>query len=479
MKLLTSTVQSSMPPPASSDREGNRGRRPTRKVLMIAAAFPPTGGPGVQRSAKFAKYLPQFGWMPTVWTVDRLPGLPLDPTLLADLPETVTIRRVPVPSGTRRIQRYIENLGRTTGLAARIASAAEWRLRRLEARTLFPDDLAGWGRAALGPACDFVRRQEVDVVYSTFSPAANHLLGLELKRRTGRPWIADFRDLWTDDYRYGESPRRRRAHRRLEQAILEEADAVIGVTPRQMEILASHVPGKCHKFVTITNGFDPDDFDGVKLDERRSDTFVLAHVGRFDRWRSSDAWFEGLRRFISRLGDDAGRFRFAVVGHANDKTRSRLLSSGATCSFTGYVEHRDAIRAMMSADALLLNVPDGPNAQSVIPGKQFEYLASGRPILVVGPPGGECERMVTECAAGLTVNFCAAGVADALGKLFHAWRSGEPLQGCSDEHLERHSRRALTGRLAALFDSLVSPVIADTTGSPWAMHRGALYVPRG
>lgn len=440
------------PPWAAADHGG----RPAKKVLMIAAAFPPTGGPGVQRSAKFAKYLPQFGWAPTVWTVDRLPGLPEDPTLLADLPECVGVHRVPVPGGAKRIQRHIENLGRTCGVAGRIAAAAEWRLRRIEARTALPDDLAGWARASHRPACEFVHRHAVDLIYSTFSPASNHLLGLELKRRTGLSWIADFRDLWTDDYRYRESPRRRRAHRRLEQDILEEADAVIGVTPRQVEILAGHVPGQCHKFVTITNGFDPEDFTGIDVGERNHDRFVLAHVGRLDRWRSSEAWFEGLRRFINRLGDDAARFRIAVVGHANEKTRSRLFSTGATCSFSGYVEHGEAVRAMVAADALLLNVPDGPNSESVIPGKLFEYLASRRPILVVGPPGGECERIVTDCAAGLTVNFSADAVADALFKLFDVWRSGQPMQGCPNAHLGPYSRRVLTGRLAALFDALAS-----------------------
>jgi glycosyltransferase involved in cell wall biosynthesis len=432
---------------------------------MVAAAFPPTGGPGVQRPAKFAKYLPRLGWRPIVWTLDRIDDLPSDPTLLDDLPIGVTVHRWGDDSGIRTMRRALRRHCEGRGVASRFARAIDWRLCTWSARTLLPDDCVCWAKTSVGPLLRLIERDGVDAIYSTYSPASNHLLGLTLKRETNLPWLADFRDLWTDDYQYHEpSKRRRRAHRRLEQEIVEAADVVVGVTDRQTEILARRVPHARHKFVTITNGFDEDDFlDGAdhhaRIDPVRRDRgsgFVLTYVGRFDRWRTSEALLAGLERFVSTVGTRRDRFTFRVVGHANADVRRRLDTTGVRCVFTGYVSHREAIEEMRSADALLLNIPDGLNADSVITGKVFEYLAAQRPILVVGPQGSAGEALVRENEAGLTVSFDAGAVAQALEHLFSAWKAGMPLVGCTRARAEPFSRTKLTRKLATILDSLVN-----------------------
>lgn len=431
----------------------NRARGP-RPVLMVSAVFPPAGGPGVQRSAKFAKYLPEFNWRPTVWALDHPAGLPRDPTLLEDLPAEVTVRRWGGEGIVQVMRRQLSGGGLTDGLVERAVHGIDRRVSSLFGRRSLPDELSGWARTSVKPLSRLIEDEGIEVIYSTFSPASNHLLGFALKRRTGLPWVADFRDLWTDDYRYRERARKRRlAHRRLEQEILETADVVIGVTERQTEILASHAPSESHKFVTITNGFDADDFGGANGGAPRDpDRFVLAHVGRFDRWRSSSAWFCGLRRFAETLGRDRRRFVFRVVGHVGANLRGRLLAIGVESLFTGYKTHREAVGEMRSADALLLHVPEGPNAESVVPGKLFEYLAARRPILVVGPRGGEAERIVTRCAAGVAAGSDEAAIAEALQRVYHAWESGHPMAGCSADLLTPFSRRELARKLAGVFD---------------------------
>ena len=262
------------------------------RVLMIAAAFPPTGGPGVQRTAKFAKYLPKFGWRPIVWTVDRVDEFPRDVTLADDLPEEVVVHRSGRGGAVRAMQRALRG---STGpsVRSRLARALGWRLDRWTQRRSFPDAYARWARSSVRPLCRLVARQQVGAIYSTFSPPSDHLLGLALKRRTHLPWIADFRDLWTDDYRYDEpSPARARADRCLEQEILRAADVVIGVTKTQTEVLASRLPSSRAKFVTITNGFDPSDFSGLpettNEEARNVGRFVLAYIGRLDHRRAVD-----------------------------------------------------------------------------------------------------------------------------------------------------------------------------------------------
>lgn len=434
--------------------ETTTSARNQRRVLMVACAFPPIGGSGVQRSAKFAKYLPEFGWLPTVWAADRLNSMPPDPALLDDLPPEVTIHRRRRRGPLHRLQGAAHVLANQGGLASTLGRAIDWRIENWAKRHAVPDGSVRWARSSIRPLVRLIREQGVHAIYSTLSPASDHLLGLELKRRTNLPWVADFRDLWTDDYRYQEeSESRRAAHRRLEQQVLEKADAVIGVSNRQTAILASHVPASKHKFLTITNGFDPDDFLNVDAkSEVPGERFVLSHIGRFDRWRIGEEWWNGLARFVERLGRDRRRFVLRMVGPVADWIHKRVLETGAEAELIGVVSHHHAVQEMRSADALWLAVPVGRNADTVIPAKLFEYLAARRPILVVGPRGGECEQVVMRCEAGLAVGADSTAISHALGTMFDRWKTGNPMNGCRESYLEPFSRVQLTRNLASVLD---------------------------
>jgi glycosyltransferase involved in cell wall biosynthesis len=252
----------------------------------------------------------------------------------------------------------------------------------------------------------------------------------------------------------------------------------VGVTDRQTEILSRAAPQTPRKFFTITNGFDADDFRGEAPDRPdagppdASRGFVLAHVGRFDRWRASDAWMAALEKFASTMNGGKGRFTFRVVGHVASDCRRRLEATNARCECVAYVPHRQAVGEMKSADALLLNVPQGHNSDSVVPAKLFEYLAAQRPILVVGPSGGACEVVVGATASGLTASFEVDEIVGALDRLYRAWEAGTPLAGCTAARAEPFNRLRLAGTLAALLDSLVMAGECDAgfVGSPQEVY---------
>ncbi len=457
----------------------NRKSRPKcscdRRVLMICHAFPPTGGSGVQRSAKFAKYLPDFGWQPTVWTAGAVDGLPRDPSLSMDLPREVVVHAHRAGGGVHAMRRTLRGFidsnegARLRAAASHVARAIDWRLQAWLAGAPFPDDCAGWARRSLKPLLQLIEAEQIQLIYSTFSPASNHWLALQLKRRTGLPWVADFRDLWTDDYRYHEpSEKRRIGHRQLEEDFLNEADVVIGVTPRQTALLAERITEAPAKFITITNGYDPADFEGIPTEssdicsggingEQAGRTFVVAYVGRLDAQRTSKALWEGLAQFGTSIGSAGRNVLIRFLGHVNAQARDRIASIGLPFRFEEYAPHGDAIRAMCDADALLLIAPTGPNCETVIAAKIFEYLAARRPIILVGPPDGECERIVRECKAGVSASLQPGEVAAAFRHMFDAWQSGQPLVGCSPSQLRSFSRIELTRKLATVFDELVEP----------------------
>ncbi len=429
-----------------------------RRVLMIAAAYPPAGGSGVQRTLKFSKYLSRFGWQPIVWTVDHIDALPVDESLCAEIPDDVEVHRRPHRFGKGPAGKLTDALQLAGPLGSRLANAAKWRIEKWNRKRAWPDEFARWVEDSVEPLKALIRERNVEAIYSTYSPSANHLLALKLKQATGLPWVADFRDLWTDDLRYRETdPKHHAANVRLEQNVLESADAVVGVSPSQTEVLAAHVPDERAKFSTITNGYDPADFEGVKRYERLPGRpFTLSFVGRFDRQRADDDLFVALQNFVDELGNNRDQFVFRIVGEFDASTRRKLEEANIPYQTTGYVSHKDAIQEMCSADALLLTTDrGGPNASTVICGKIFEYLASQRPILIVGPEGWEGQRLVERFQAGIATPWSPEEIGFALKELHRLWSTNRELVGADQTKLDSISRVELTQTLGRLIQSVV------------------------
>jgi glycosyltransferase involved in cell wall biosynthesis len=449
---------------------------------MICAAFPPTGGAGVQRSAKFAKYLPQFGWRPIVWTCGPLADLPQDDSLLCDLPEVLDVRTHSFGdaggwlTGTRRLA---ENTLGLLDLNGDFRRSVQWRVDRATrgiVSQLVPDLLALWALTSLHKLRRVIVRERVDVIYSTFSPASNHLLGWLLKRATRRPWVSDYRDLWTEDcwYPFAAGPQwRRAADRYLERRFLEDADVVIGVSEPQTRILATRVLGRERKFRTIPNGFDPDDFERAQIDRDSAPEvgtpvgvrkFVLAHVGRFSWERVRPEMIEGFRRFVRGLNDERDRFELRIVGWMSPELGSKLDAADVRYVTRGQVPHHQAISEMMRADALLLQYPDERNADTAISGKLFEYFAANRPVLMIGPRSSVTRQLVESFKAGLGADPDANSVCAALGELWRQWQAGALQSHCDPRRLHRCTRRNLTGELAALLVAVAPPTRRNATG---------------
>lgn len=433
--------------------------RPARRVLLISLVFPPTGGPGTQRTAKFAKYLGEFGWRPVVWSASTMKRLPTDPALADDLPRDLTHHTRPAWEPEHLLDADRPGARPGAALARRLILA----LSRA-GRYLVPDDQIIWALRSLAPLIRLVHRERIDAIVTSYSPPSVHLLGWSLKTITRRPWVADFRDLWTDDYSFDRAAATwPGAHRWLEQRLLQRADAVVGVTPAQTALLASHVPAEPHKFVTIRNGVDLDDFKGVDraaararlgIDHRR---FNVTYTGWFLTRHYAPGLAEGLARFVSGVRERQGEVDVRFVGNFSDEARRRFGALGVDVMAPGYQSHRVAVEHMVAADALLLPVPTtGMNALSTVPGKLYEYLAAGRPILLIGPPGGEPERILERCDAGVRVPSSADAVCRQLQAWWTDWRAGRLRGGCRREALAPYVRRNLTARLATLLDSLAA-----------------------
>lgn len=433
-----------------------------RRVLVVTYYFPPSGGPGVQRTLKTVRYLREAGFEPVVLTVEAGAYPHLDASLEADVPEGVEVVRTAAPdpfalyarlSGRSRQDAVTVGSVEAAGAAARLAL---W----IRANVFLPDARVGWVPFARRAARRLLR--EAARQYAPFAavvtsgpPHSVHLVGLGL-RRTGVPWVADFRDPWTGINFYEDLPMSRPARaldRRLERRVLRTADAVTTVSPtwaRLLEREAGLAPGSVH---VVHNGVDEADLaalDGVPV---RDDAFVLAHVGSLYGTRNPTALWAAL----ARLGAEGAVPRIAVrlVGRVDEAALADARASGVPVEVAPYVPHEAALREMAEAALLLLTVEPFPAEAGMITGKLYEYLASGRPILGVGPAGGDAAALLAETGGGaLLARDDVDGLAEAVRAHYAAWEAGAPRQGAPWEAVAPYTRRAQTLRLGEILRGL-------------------------
>jgi glycosyltransferase involved in cell wall biosynthesis len=399
---------------------------------MLAYFFPPLGGAGVQRALKFARYLPEYGWEATVLTT-RSTNYPVsDPSLQAEMPEGLRVVRAGEPDAAQWLRQRL------------LMACDLLRLHSLGRLIAWPDDRNLWGPFALVAALREIRRERPDVLLSTSAPYTSHLVAMVLRRLTGVPWVADFRDEWASNPHVQQSGLSHRLDLCAERAIGRWADA--------RTIVASYfvLEGEGAEPVEIPNGVDEADLDVP--------TPVPSDVGRFRLSYVGTVYGEQdltpVLRALDRLVDDgrvaAEEIELRIVG--NDWLEDVAARVRVPVWKTGYLSHRAAIAEMRSASALLFYVAPTSRAPS---GKLYEYLASERPILCVARADNLAFRLVADWEAGVCADpGDGAAIEAAVLELYTRWREGA-LSGsrrARDEVLRRYSRRALTGRLATVLD---------------------------
>ncbi len=401
------------------------------------------GGGGVQRSVKFVKYLPEFGWEPVVVAAaDRLYWA-RDDTLLDDIVPTTIIKRLS-PGRPHLLHRLLSII------------TSDAVSRRLLDNIIIPDDRIVWALKAALSARAVIRERAIRLIYTTSPPHSAHVAGLILKRVTGLPWVADFRDPWTGDFRY-DPPTRwvRKVHTYCERKILEEADRVVCITEstRQNYVTSFGIdPGR---LVTIYNGFDASDFSvNLRRQDASSNRIVITHSGSFYGTYFPDTFIRALAEALNNDADLRKRVTMRFVGvmekGMEEKIR-RALPDHAV--FDGYVSHPEAVAAAMESDINLIALPVTEEVSYHVPGKLFECLAAGEPILAIAPQG-ETARIIESAKAGIVLS--QNGVHELSDALSRAIPMLAGTGGVSDKRtIDRFERKHLTGQLARVFNDVI------------------------
>lgn len=409
-----------------------------KKVLLITYYFPPSGGAGVQRWLKTIKYLIEFGVEAIVLTVDpAVASYPqVDESLCADVPSSLKV----YTTKTKEILSLYKRVSPKRevpygGFANEPNPTLLQKISRFIRGNFFlPDPRRGWNKYALAKARQIIESEGITTVITTSPPHSTQLIGLELKKQYPNiNWVADLRDPWTDIYYNSDLYPTSWAQRRnlaYERSVLEGADKIITVSEDCKRLFAekADVAGK---ITVVPNGYDESDFEEKKLVKGEiTPNYILSYVGVLAPQHN----LLPLKALVSGRKDILLRF----VGVVSEEIQQEIKSWGVQAEFIPYVNHKQAIAYMRASDALLLFIPNVPNNEGILTGKLFEYLASGRKILLFGPENGDAMHLISECGAGAcyTENFC-------LDKFLNQDYTG-------NDNIKLYSRRALAQKIASL-----------------------------
>jgi glycosyltransferase involved in cell wall biosynthesis len=351
------------------------------------------------------------------------------------------------------------------------AQTTLWRARRIHTlgRGLrghlghlkrFPDAHLGWLPFAVIAGSQL----DVDLIYSSSGPFSSHLVGLVLSRLLRRPWVAELRDGW---YRWNRAifpdypAWRDGLERCLEGVVMRSADRVVLVTERMADAFrgqyADSLPAE--HFAVVSNGFDPALIStAANVDESQPGAFEVVHTGALYYGRSIASFLAAAASLVEQDADFAAAFRLTLVGTLDATARAELGRSrvGDHTQLVGQIDHAATVARLRRAALLLLVANTTPGAEATVPGKLFEYLAVGRPILAVAPMASSTADVLARTGGGyLAAGDDVAGIVRALRQAFAAHRTHAPCRPDPRE-VARYDRRRLTGELARLFDGVVA-----------------------
>lgn len=377
------------------------------KVLIITYYWPPSGGAGVQRWLKFSRYLPQLGWEPVILTVDPEYAVypALDPSLEKDIPEGIRIHRT---KATNWFRIYANDKSRipSGGFAKNLDDSIKGKISRFIRGNFFiPDPRRGWNRYVIRKACEIIEKEKIKHIITSSPPHSTQLIGLKLKKKYPHlKWIADLRDPWTDIYYYDQfypTSLSRKIDLWFEKRVLKEADRIITVSNTLKSLFSSKSESIENKTDIITNGFDTSDFENIT--GKRPEKLTITYTGTL-----SEAYpVDGLVSALKKIRQDGTDFVIRLAGSVQEKVKQEIQSDIPSCfvEFMPCIAHYEAINQMVNSSVLLLIIPNHEHNKGIITGKIFEYLASGNPILCLGPVDGDAAKIISRCKAGKTIDY--------------------------------------------------------------------------
>lgn len=438
--------------------------REYQKVLFVAYYYPPVGGGGVQRSAKFVKYLPQFGWLPCVLTVKNPYDFYEDSALSSDIPNFVPVfrsRSIEPMKWVRKLilKKWKNKISHDVTEIKPKQSVKHPILVKLKQYILIPDNEILWFPFAIWKGLRIIQKEKPQAIYSTASPFTAHLIALFLARISNLPWNADFRDFWVDRPNFPQLKWRKFIDRKMESWVLKRATHITTVSTFIGERFQKLSPAVT--FTTIPNGYDESDFKLMEDEQPNSHIFNITYTGIFNKEQNPRNFFLAVRHLIQQREEIHKKLRLKFIGQLDnpgDFDNFLLLKELGLDDYSDiipYQPHHLTIQEMKNATILLLLVGEYPLNQAVLTGKLFEYLRARKVILAVVPLDGSAAEIVRQTKSGLIVsNKDIAAISAGISSLFDSFQNGTLEKQFLWENIEHFERRELTKKLAEILSKI-------------------------
>lgn len=431
-----------------------------KRVLIITYYWPPSGGSGVQRWLKMSKYLPEYGWQPVIYTTENAEYPIIDHSLEKDVAPNIEVIRRPITEPYSAYKKFLGIKKEETvkmGFIQEKEKNKSWKSDLslwVRGNFFIPDARCGWVKPSVRYLKEYLNEHPVDAIISTGPPHSMHLIALKLKEALGLPWIADFRDPWTEIDYYNDlhlTAWADRKHHRLEQEVLTKADKVVTVAPdgaRRLGRLGNR------NVRTIYNGFDRD--DDAQTPVNLSEQFTITYLGVLSKIQNPSNLWQALAELIKEDSGFDKSLRINMIGQIDSTVVSSIDENGLTqhVAYSPYMPH-DQVSAVHRSSTLLLLLlmPDSePRAKGLLTGKLFEYMASGRPILCIGPEDGDAARILRETGAGQTISFeDKEKMKEALKNLYQRYLN-HTLPNNTNTAVEQFSRKNMSEKYAMLLN---------------------------
>lgn len=431
-----------------------------KKVLIITYYWPPTGGGGVQRWLKFVKYFRKFGIEPIIFTPENPEQPSVDESLIEEIPDNIEVIKNTIWEPYKFYKKFT---GRKKSDKIQTAFLSEKKSKSsllenisiwIRGNLFIPDARKFWIKPSVKLLQQYLSNNTVDAIISTGPPHSAHMIAYELKKKTSIPWLADFRDPWTNIDYYKDLKLGKRAdqkHHKLEKLILENADAISVISPGMNREFQGIVDRDFH---IIPNGYDEEDLE-IKRETQNNNSFILSHIGSLTKTRTPECLFQVLGEMVNEDPEFARKLKIRNIG----KLDITALESVKKCGLENHLEiidylpHNKVIKEQVSATMLLLLVNNTPNAKLILTGKIFEYLASERPIICIAPPDGDAASIINETNSGKVFDFKdSKNLKEYLKKSFIQFNEGKLNYKSKD--IEKYSRLNLTEKMSELIKGI-------------------------
>ncbi|MCZ7557701.1 MAG: glycosyltransferase [Bacteroidia bacterium] len=433
-----------------------------KHVLIVTYYFPPSGGPGVQRVLKFTQYLLEFGWNPVILTVKDADYPARDESLLKEVPSEAIVYRTPIlepydiyrrftgkKKGTPVDVNTIPKPGEKRSLTERLAEF-------IRASLFIPDARIGWLRPAVKEGLEIIRAHDIKAIYSSSPPYTCSMIARRLKREAGLPWIAGFRDPWTG---FLSAPKRwwlpAMIDRHFEKSVFAECDRMDVAWEGILKDFHAKYPNiATDKVHHLPNGFDSRDFPTVEVMD--SDHFTITYTGSMYGKRNPETFLRAVASLVESGKVDLAKIRLKFIGRFGVEVREMFehpLLRGSIVVHE-YMPHADSVRHLFQSDALLMVVDDFQGNEEIVPGKVYEYMGSGRPVITLAPEGA-VTKVIEETRSGRCARSNdVPGIADVVLDMYRQWQEGRLGGDQRRDEVKQYERREVTRRLASLLDEV-------------------------